>query len=92
MPEIICSKHSQQRFNERVTKKSKRYNVFATRAYYDGVSSEDISDKRLRHLLEIREREHGSVARVYRGFVYWFCGHTVTTVYPVPRVFRGAML
>ena len=48
-----------------------------------------IADKRLRDYIEAKERSHGSSAKVYHGYIYWFAGRVVTTIYQVPREFRG---
>lgn len=83
-----CSEHCRQRFNERVTKKSKRVEIFVARAYYYGKSSEEVSNKHLRNYLTAKQRIYGSIAKIYRGYIYWFQGGIATTVYPVPRNYR----
>jgi len=90
MSKVICSEHSKQRFSQRVTRKSKRFELFANRAYFYGDTLEDISDNQLRYYIEAKEKSHNSVARIYHGFIYWFSGHTLTTIYPLPRNFHGA--
>lgn len=87
MSRIRCSKHYKQRFDERVTKKSKRDEIFAARAYYYGENLDDIEDKQLRNYIEAKQKIYDSIAKIYRGYVYWFCRDTAVTIYPIPRNF-----
>ena len=81
---ITTTRHYDQRFRERVAKKSRRGNVFAALAYANGQSSENVRNNYLRRYLEAKERAHGSEAKIYHGNIYWFVDNVVTTVYPLP--------
>ena len=90
MNNLKCSQHFQQRFDQRVTRKTKRMEQFMERAYYDGEKLEDITNKPLRRYIEAKEKAHGSVAKIYHGNIYWFTDGVAVTIYQVPRCFRRA--
>lgn len=88
---VACTRHYEQRFAERVSRKSKRWEWFAQQAYEVGKRLEDIRNSAFRYFLASHEAVYGGEARVYAGCVYWFVGGAVVTVYQVPREFRGEM-
>ena len=92
MDRLRCSEHFKQRFSERVTKKSRRAETFAARAFELGKEKETIADKRLRDYIEVKERSHKSSARVYHGYIYWYAGQVATTIYPIPKALKGVNL
>lgn len=82
---IVTTTHYNQRFRERVAKKSRRSQFFAALAYTNGRGSEVVRDPWVRRRIEACEHFHGSKAKIYRGNVYWFIDNVATTVYPLPR-------
>lgn len=88
---VVCTRHYEHRFAERVSRKSKRWEWFAQQAYEAGKRLEDIRNSAFRYFLASHEAVYGGEARVYAGCVYWFIGEAVVTVYQVPREFRGGV-
>lgn len=86
---VAYTRHYQERFVERVSRKSRRWEWFAQRAYEVGKRLEDIRNGAFRYYIASRETAYGGEARIYAGCVYWFVGGLAVTVYQVPREFRG---
>jgi len=89
--EVAYTRHYKQRFAERVSRKSKRGDWFAQRAYELGKRLGDVRNGAFRYWIECREVAYGGEARVYAGCVYWFVNQVAVTVYPVPKEFRRKM-
>lgn len=85
---LEISDHFDKRFAQRIAK-TKRMPKFASRALRYGKGVEEIKYSALRKELAQKEKEYGTVARVYRNSVYWFCGDTAVTVYPLAQKYHG---
>lgn len=83
--EAIMTDHAVMRSKSRMKKANKRLKVEANRAMFCGRSIEEVDDKLLRRRLEDFCVIHGSVCKIYRGYIYWFQGNRLVTLYPVPN-------
>ena len=87
--EVVSTRHYEERFAERVTRKSKRWECFAQRAYEMGKQLGDLRDAAFRYYIENKIAMYGGEARIYGGYIYWFMGQRAVTVYKVPRRWQG---
>ena len=83
--EVSMTDHAIMRSKSRMKKANKRLKMEANRAMFCGRSTEEVDDKLLRRKLEDSCVIHGSVCKIYRGYVYWFQGNRLVTLYPVPN-------
>ena len=82
--EIIITDHFRDRFKQRVAN-TNRVNLFVEKALNLGKDTKNLSSTTLANVLSMRENEHGSYAKVYKNYVYWFCGNCAITVYPLSQ-------
>ena len=84
---IVMTKHYKKRFFSRQAK-TRRIEWFTQRAFDYGLEPSAFEYDQYEDMLERKEKVYGSIAKVYRGFVYWFVDNIAITVYPLPRKVR----
>ena len=85
---VIVTRHCDKRFYQRVAR-TKRMQLFIARALHFGKKAEDVRNGMLRKELLRKEKEYGTVARVYQNNIFWFDGETAITVMPLAQKYQG---
>lgn len=62
---------------------------YVDNAYSLGIKIDDINSRNYATLIKQKEELHGTTAKVYKNFVYWFDGLTAITIYPIPQKMHG---
>lgn len=85
---VKITKHFNQRFKQRLANTPK-IQEYANNAYIFGVEVNDIKMKSYATSIEQKEEIYGTVAKIYKNFIYWFDGLTAITIYPIPQKMHG---
>ncbi|MBQ1373228.1 hypothetical protein IIY66_00275 [Candidatus Saccharibacteria bacterium] len=88
MGKVRLTHHFDKRFSQRIAK-SKRMPQFASQANRYGKRARDIKYGKLRKELLCKERQYGTIAKIYNNNIYWFDGEVAVTVYPLSQKFHG---
>lgn len=85
---IEITEHYRQRFFERQAK-TKRIQLFTQRAFFYGKEANKTKYGGYTKSLQTKEMINSSTAKIYNGFIYWFCDNRAITIYPLPNKYRA---
>lgn len=85
---VVLTKHFIERFSERQAK-TKRVDYFADMAFRSGQNAAQTKFGQFTKEIEKREKINSSIAKVYKGFIYWFKDNVAVTIYPLPNKYRA---